>query len=167
MLNNIIFFIPELYIASLIIILLTYISFFKNTVKNNLNIISICLISVIILSFIIISLTSLNTELTISNEVINFNKLINYSKLLITVITIFIFMNSFINIKNKEIEVNEYSLILLSSILGMFILISGNDLLIIYLAIELYSLPLYVLASIKRWSQKGTEAGEAGANPMK
>lgn len=158
MLNNLIFIIPELYIVNILIILLTYISFFKNTVKNNLNIITISLISLIILSLIILKYTSFTNEFLILNEIINFNKLNNYSKLLITVISIFIFMNSFINIKNKEIEVNEYTLILLSSVLGMFVLISGNDLLIIYLAIELYSLPLYVLASIKRWSQKGTEA---------
>jgi NADH-quinone oxidoreductase subunit N len=39
------------------------------------------------------------------------------------------------------------------------LLISSNDLIMLYLAVELLSLSFYVLASIKRDSQHSTEAG--------
>jgi len=41
----------------------------------------------------------------------------------------------------------------------MMILISSNDLIMIYLGIELMSLSFYVLASISRDTQHSTEAG--------
>lgn len=42
---------------------------------------------------------------------------------------------------------------------GMFLLIVANDLFIIYLALELQSLSLYILASLKRYSNLSIEAG--------
>jgi NADH-quinone oxidoreductase subunit N len=53
----------------------------------------------------------------------------------------------------------EFSLLILLSTLGMMLLISSNDLIMLYLAVELLSLSFYVLASIKRDSQHSTEAG--------
>jgi NADH-quinone oxidoreductase subunit N len=43
--------------------------------------------------------------------------------------------------------------------LGMMMMISANDLMSLYLGIELQSLALYVLAAFKRDSQRATEAG--------
>lgn len=53
----------------------------------------------------------------------------------------------------------EYSLLILLSLLGMRILVSANDLMVFYLALELQSLALYVLASSARGSAYSTEAG--------
>jgi NADH-quinone oxidoreductase subunit N len=53
----------------------------------------------------------------------------------------------------------EYVLLLLFSILGLFILISSNDLLTAYLAIELQSLSFYVLAAFKKNSTFSIESG--------
>ena len=41
----------------------------------------------------------------------------------------------------------------------MMIMVSSNDLISLYLSIELQSLPLYVLASIRNKSSKSTESG--------
>ena len=43
--------------------------------------------------------------------------------------------------------------------LGMLLLLSSNDLIILYLSIEILSLSLYVLATIRRTGQFSTEAG--------
>jgi NADH-quinone oxidoreductase subunit N len=48
---------------------------------------------------------------------------------------------------------------MLISIEGMFLLISSNDLLIMYLSLELQSLALYILCSINRYSNLSIEAG--------
>jgi NADH-quinone oxidoreductase subunit N len=53
----------------------------------------------------------------------------------------------------------EYPILILFSSLGMSLMISANDLITLYLAIELQSLPLYVMAAFKRDS---VESGEAG-----
>jgi len=61
----------------------------------------------------------------------------------------------------KEIKINyfEYTLLLLFSVLGMFFMISSNDLMSFYLGLELQSLALYILASIDRDNLKSNESG--------
>lgn len=53
----------------------------------------------------------------------------------------------------------EYPILMLFSTLGMMLMVSANDLMSLYMALELQSLPLYVLASFRRDSVKSTEAG--------
>jgi NADH-quinone oxidoreductase subunit N len=53
----------------------------------------------------------------------------------------------------------EYPVLILFSTLGMMLMISANDLMSLYMAIELQSLPLYVLAAMQRDNVKSTEAG--------
>ena len=50
-------------------------------------------------------------------------------------------------------------IITLLSLLGMFIMVSSNDLILFYLGLELQSLALYILASIDRDNKKSSEAG--------
>ncbi len=53
----------------------------------------------------------------------------------------------------------EYSILVLLSTLGMMILISAGDLIVLYLGLELMSLALYVVAASNRDDIKSTEAG--------
>jgi NADH-quinone oxidoreductase subunit N len=53
----------------------------------------------------------------------------------------------------------EYSILVLLSTLGMMILISAGDLIVLYLGLELMSLALYVVAASNRDDAKSTEAG--------
>jgi NADH-quinone oxidoreductase subunit N len=53
----------------------------------------------------------------------------------------------------------EYPILILSSVLGMMVMISSNDLLVFYMGLELQSLALYVLATFNRDQLKSTEAG--------
>jgi NADH-quinone oxidoreductase subunit N len=53
----------------------------------------------------------------------------------------------------------EYGVLFLLSTLGMMMLISANDLIALYLGLELMSLPLYVVAASNRDSIRSTEAG--------
>jgi len=53
----------------------------------------------------------------------------------------------------------EYPVLMMFSTLGMMLMISANDLISLYMALELQSLPLYVLASMQRDSVRSTEAG--------
>tara|TARA_B100001093_G_scaffold503889_1_gene558924 strand:+ start:975 stop:2135 length:1161 start_codon:yes stop_codon:yes gene_type:complete len=53
----------------------------------------------------------------------------------------------------------EYPIIILISILGMFFMVSSNDLILFYLGLELQSLSLYILAAIDRDNLRSSESG--------
>jgi len=53
----------------------------------------------------------------------------------------------------------EYPVLIALSVVGMMIMVSAGDLMSLYMGLELQSLALYVVASIRRDSVKSTEAG--------
>jgi NADH-quinone oxidoreductase subunit N len=53
----------------------------------------------------------------------------------------------------------EYPVLMLFAALGMAMMVSANDLISLYMGLELQSLSLYVLAAIRRDSVRATEAG--------
>ncbi|WP_341760145.1 NADH-quinone oxidoreductase subunit NuoN [Candidatus Endowatersipora endosymbiont of Watersipora subatra] len=53
----------------------------------------------------------------------------------------------------------EYPILIVFATLGMLLMISANDMMCLYLGLEIHSLSLYVLASINRDSLRSTEAG--------
>ena len=53
----------------------------------------------------------------------------------------------------------EYPVLMVLATLGMMLMISANDIISLYLSLELQSLALYVVAAINRDSLKSTEAG--------
>ena len=61
--------------------------------------------------------------------------------------------------RDERIERYEYPLLVLFSALGMCMMVSANSFLALYMALELQSLPIYVLAAIHRDNLRSTEAG--------
>ena len=53
----------------------------------------------------------------------------------------------------------EYPVLLVLAVLGMMVMVSAGDLMALYMGLELQSLSLYVVASLRRDSVKSTEAG--------
>ncbi len=66
---------------------------------------------------------------------------------------------SFDWLKAEKQQRFEYGALFLLSTLGMLMLISANDLIALYLGLELMSLALYVIAAFNRDNVKSTEAG--------
>lgn len=66
---------------------------------------------------------------------------------------------SFQYLKEEKILSFEYNILILLATLGMILIVSSYDLLSMYLAIELQSLSLYVLAAFQRTTEQSTEAG--------
>jgi len=62
-------------------------------------------------------------------------------------------------LKTFKIYNIEYPVLILSSMLGMMVMISSNDLIVFYMGLELQSLALYVLATYNRDQLKSSEAG--------
>ena len=61
--------------------------------------------------------------------------------------------------RSEQLDRFEFPVLIVLSTLGMLLMISANSLLSLYLALELQSLALYVVAAINRESLRSTEAG--------
>ena len=148
------YLIPEIFL-SLSIFSLLMIGVF---VKNSFNLIYKLSIFLIFLLILIV----LNTDdetIKIFNESFVSDNFSLFAKLLILISSFFILLISkkyIVDIKNNKFE---YPIIVLLSILGMFFMVSSNDLILFYLGLELQSLSLYILASIDRDNLKSSEAG--------
>jgi len=53
----------------------------------------------------------------------------------------------------------EYPVLVLLSVVGMMVMVSAGDLISLYMGLELQSLALYVVAALRRDSERSTEAG--------
>jgi NADH-quinone oxidoreductase subunit N len=62
-------------------------------------------------------------------------------------------------LRRERIEKFEYPVLVLLSTIGMLVLISANNLIALYLGLELMSLALYVVAAFHRDNVKASEAG--------
>lgn len=61
--------------------------------------------------------------------------------------------------KAEKFDKFEYPVLIMLATLGMMLMVSANDMIALYLGLELQSLALYVVAAINRDSVRSTEAG--------
>ncbi len=153
--ENIHYILPEIFI-SISIMLFLLIGVFK---KNSASLIyNLSNISLIILLALIINLSSLDT-IYLFNETYLIDNLSNYMKIILVGSGIFVMLTGSKYIQVINLNKIEYPILILSSILGMMIMISSNDLIVFYMGLELQSLALYVLASFNRDNLLSTESG--------
>ena len=148
------YLVPEVFL-SLSIFSLLMIGVF---VKNSFNLIYKLSIFLIFLLILIILNTDGETIKIFEESFVSDNFSL-FAKLLILISSFFILIISkqyIVDIKNNKFE---YPIIVLLSILGMFFMVSSNDLILFYLGLELQSLSLYILASMDRDNLKSSEAG--------
>jgi NADH-quinone oxidoreductase subunit N len=62
-------------------------------------------------------------------------------------------------LRGAKLDIAEYPVLVLLATAGMMLMLSANDLISLYLALELQSLSLYVIAAIRRDSLRSSEAG--------
>tara|TARA_Y100000591_G_scaffold325211_1_gene345828 strand:+ start:2984 stop:4396 length:1413 start_codon:yes stop_codon:yes gene_type:complete len=146
---------PEIFL-SLSIMFLLMVGVFK---KNSENIVyNLSTIILLILLALVINLFSIS-ETFVFNNSYKIDSLSSFMKTLTIISAIFVMISSFSYLKRSNILKIEYPILILSSILGMMIMISSNDLIIFYLGLELQSLALYVLASFNRDNVLSSESG--------
>jgi len=154
MINNINIMLPEIFLSLSIFSILMIGVFIKKSFNLIFN-----LTSIIIIVTITIILTNPNNEEKIFLESFTRDAFSNYFKILILVSSLFVLNSSKIFIVDNKLDKFEYPIIILLSILGMFFMVSSNDLILFYLGLELQSLSLYILASIDRDNLRSTESG--------
>ncbi len=62
-------------------------------------------------------------------------------------------------IRAQRIEQGEFFVLMLASVAGMIIMATATDLIVVFLGLELLSLPLYILAAFQRENARSLEAG--------
>jgi len=149
------FIYPEIFISLSIMFLLIF-GVFK---KNSSNLINSLSILTLIGSLVLIFNYPIDSNLEIFNGSYKIDFISSYMKILTILSGIFVLITSSKFLKIFKIFQIEYSILILSSILGMFVMISSNDLIVFYIGLELQSLALYVLASFNRDHVKSSEAG--------
>jgi len=82
-----------------------------------------------------------------------------FAKFLILIGSGFAIVQSLGYIKHNRMDRFEYPVLILLASVGMMMMVSANDLIALYLGLELQSLSLYVLAAFKRDSERATESG--------
>jgi NADH-quinone oxidoreductase subunit N len=84
----------------------------------------------------------------------------SFFKLIIVIASIFVvFFSIYSNEINKVYErIGEYFTLILGMVLGMLLMISASDLILIYLSLELLSLSSYVLAGFTKLRDRSSEA---------
>ena len=155
--NNLIniFFVPEVSLAILAIACLMYGLFSKNNSFNKAtNFATLSLIFVCFLVYFDFTTNFALFENFFSNT--TFTKFFKILTILGAAASLIISKNYFIDTKINRFEIPT---LLLFSTLGMMLMISSKNLMMMYLAIELQSLSLYVVASIKRNSLESAESG--------
>ena len=153
--NNLNLIFPEIFI-SISIMLLLIIGVFKS--KSSGLIYNLTIISLLTLLALIINL-NLSSSTHLFNQSYIVDDLSIFMKTLIVAAGVFVMLSSSKYLKLINILKIEYSILILSSILGMMIVISSNDLIVFYLGLELQSLSLYVLASFNREDILSSESG--------
>ena len=127
--------------------------------KNSTNMIyNLSVVSLLIM--LILNLNLFNSkDVTLFGNGYKIDFMSSFMKFLITISGIFVMLSSSKYLKVIKIFKIEYPILLLSSILGMLIMISSNDLIVFYMGLELQSLALYVLASFDRNNKLSSESG--------
>ncbi len=154
--NNLHLVLPEIFISLSIMFLLILGVFKKNSfyLIHNMSLLVLLITAVITFNETI----SINNELLFSQSII-IDPLSSLMKI-VTLLAAFIVLAVSTNyLKIFNIFKIEYSILILSSVLGMMIMISANDLIVFYMGLELQSLCLYVLATFNRDNLKSSEAG--------
>tara|TARA_B100001121_G_scaffold134833_1_gene118000 strand:+ start:1226 stop:2638 length:1413 start_codon:yes stop_codon:yes gene_type:complete len=146
---------PEIFLSLSVMFLLMIGVFKKKSEKVVYNLSTVILL---VLLALVINLFSID-EIYIFNESYTIDLLSTFMKSLIIVVAIFVMISSFIYLKSLNILKIEYPILILSSILGMMVMISSNDLIVFYLGLELQSLALYVLATFNRDNVLSSESG--------
>ena len=147
---------PEIFISLSIMFLLVFGVFKKDSAKIIFN---FSLFVILITTTITINETFSITRETLFNESVVIDRMSSLMKIITLVGGFLVLIISSSYLKTFKIYNIEYPILILSSILGMMVMISSNDLIVFYMGLELQSLALYVLATYNRDQLKSSEAG--------
>ena len=154
--ENLNLILPEIFISLSIMFLLLLGVFKKESSKLTFN---LSLFVLLVTTIITINETFSVSRATMFNKSIVIDHMSSLMKIITLIAGFLVLVISSSYLKTFKLLNIEYPILILSSILGMMIMISSNDLIVFYMGLELQSLGLYVLATFNRDQLKSSEAG--------
>ena len=139
------------------LISLIIISLKKENYKN--------LMQMVILGYIITIVIIYESVINIEIGVFIWNYNIKLDNMIVLLkIIVLLFMINYIYIGKRffdyeKMYIKEYIILILIAIIGVLIIMMSREFFILYLAIELQNLILYILTSLRRWRSKSIEGG--------
>jgi len=153
MLNDFLYLMKAELMVTVIIFILLFLKLGNKALKNEslLNFINVLLLINLAAGFFYIPTGTLFGDMFRTNELLTLEKnFLNLGTLIIS-------LQSYHWLKNHK-HVSEFYILLLSTLLGMFFMISSNNLLMFYLGLELSTIPLAALANFDLEKRISSEA---------
>ena len=153
MVNEFLILMKQELVITLIIFVLLFIKLGKEETKNEtlINLVNILLTLNLISGFLF------QQSGTLFGDMFRTTQLFTFEKNLLNLGTLIISLQSYDWLKDHR-HVPEFYILLLSTLLGMFFMISSNNLLMFYLALELSTIPLAALANFDLEKKRSSEA---------
>ena len=151
--NHFKMFLPEIFLATSILVMTLHASLLVTSKRLGYPILTSSFgklsILVLFLTFLLVNNNPIAFMLTYQNTFIFDLLTANVKQILLlsTICCLFIFEE---NLLRQQINNFEYFILILCAVLGLLFLVSSYDLISMYLAIEMQSLCLYVLAASKK-----------------
>jgi NADH-quinone oxidoreductase subunit N len=153
---------PELFLALVIMALLMFGVFQKNVLadqdKKTNRFVAYLAILALALAGLLVSTLSGSRLLTFSGMFVS-DPFAVFCKILVLIGSALAIVLSLGYVERHNMARFEYSVLIVFATLGMMLMISANDLIALYLGLEMQSLSLYVIAAFQRDDTRSTEAG--------
>ena len=158
--NNFEILIPEFFITLIILTFLLFGTFYKKINNKNILITKVLnnLMIFVLLITILLIFNIHNTSNTLMNGTLYCDSLTQFIKFILVFCTIFCYIIQSDYIIKQKMFSFEINILILISLLGLMLLVSSYNFIILYLAIELQSLSFYILTASKRKSPLSIEA---------
>ena len=153
MVNEFLILMKQELVVTLIIFVLLFVKLGKEETKNEtlINLVNILLALNYVSGFLF------QQSGTLFGDMFRTTELFTFEKNLLNLGTLIISLQSYNWLKDHK-HVPEFYILLLSTLLGMFFMISSNNLLMFYLALELSTIPLAALANFDLEKKRSSEA---------
>jgi NADH-quinone oxidoreductase subunit N len=152
MLNDFLILLKQELVITLIIFILLFIKVGRDWSNENvIRLVNLLLLVNLVAGFFF------HKDGTILSEMFRTNKLVTFEKSILSLGTLIISLQSYSWLKNHK-HVIEFYLLLLSTLLGMFFMISSGNLLMFYLGLELSTIPLAAIANFDLEKRQSSEA---------
>lgn len=149
---------PELFMAAVALTLLMVGVFMKGEAKNVTRFVSYLATGAMILALLLVTAFSTTAGTTFNGLFIT-GAFPAFAKVLILGASALTLLMSRDFFENARVSRFEYPVLAILATLGMMMMVSANDLIALYMGLELQSLSLYVMASIMRNDLRSTESG--------
>ena len=148
---------PEIFLAAVALVLVLVAAYGGETAANARRVTQLAMAGIVIALLLVI-----NSDQVITSAfggMFSADSFAGFMKALVLLGTFAALAMSIHTSGDDDINKPEYSLLILLALVGMMLMISADNLMALYMGVELQSLPLYVVAAMRTSSLRSSEAG--------